>query len=228
MMSDPLNSTVYYDPFDSMADLLKALEAVEDSKKSGTRAERFSCRGGSHNDDDCDKENHHNNISTPQNKYHLRQHTPKRHEYPQSESSWAETSEDEASEVGSDADEEEEIEVGNDADDEEEFKINKIIACKSMTLKEWKDVCSKMNTNEITNGSRWIQEKELDGADLEKCEQRFLVKWDGLSFLHCSWETKTDLVELCEGAKGRLSTFFRKAEGGLLYDVDERLDGVSL
>ena len=219
MMSDPLNSTVYYDPFDSMGDLLKALEPVEDCKE----------RGAMRSDDGSDKENEHNNTDvSPQNKYHLRQHTSKRHDYPQSESSWVETSEDEESELGSDADEEEGIEVGSDADDKEEFKINKIIACKSMTLKEWKDVCSKMNTNEITIGSRWIQEKELDGADLEKCEQRFLVKWDGLSFLHCSWETKTDLVELCEGAKGRLSTFFRKAEGGLLYDVDERLDGVSL
>ena len=121
----------------------------------------------------------------------------------------------------------------------EEIKINKIVACKSMTLKEWKGVCSKMNTTEITNGGRWIQETEEDaegtngdddddgGVDMDKYEERFLVKWDQLSFLHCSWETERDLVEFCEGAKGRLSIFFGKAEGGLLYDVDERLDGVS-
>ena len=83
-----------------------------------------------------------------------------------------------------------------------------------------------MTTSEITYGSRWDQE-ETD-RDPGKYEERFLVKWEGLSFLHCSWETEKDLIELCEGAKTRMSTFFRKAENGLLYDVDERLDGVSI
>lgn len=63
--------------------------------------------------------------------------------------------------------------------------------------------------------------------NLDRYEERFLVKWNDLSHLHCSWETEKDLVEFCDGAKGRLSTFFRKSVGGLLYDADERLDGVS-
>ncbi len=45
--------------------------------------------------------------------------------------------------------------------------------------------------------------------------------------MHCLWDTERDMVEFCKGAKGRLSTFFRKAEGGLLYKRDERLYGVS-
>ena len=142
----------------------------------------------------------------------------KRLEYPQSESSEEENSEDEESEAGSDDDDENE--------EEEEIKMNKVIACKSMKLREWKAVCAKMNTSEITNGSRWIQEVD-DSVDLETYEERFLVKWNDLSFLHCSWETQRDLLEFCEGAKGRLSTFFRKARDCLLYDADERLDGVS-
>ncbi len=112
-------------------------------------------------------------------------------------------------------------------EEEEEVKINKIIAARSMTLAEWEKVCFKMNTSEVTYGSRWIQE-ETD-RDPETYEERFLVKWEGLSFLHCSWETEKDLIDCCEGAKTRLSTFFRKAQkNGLLYDVDERLDGVSI
>ena len=106
------------------------------------------------------------------------------------------------------------------------MKFNKIIAAQSMTLAEWENTCSTMNTTEITNGSRWIQEKS--DRDPSKYEERFLVKWEGLSFLHCSWETEKDLIEFCEQAKTKMSTFFRKAENGLLYDADERLDGVSI
>jgi len=114
-------------------------------------------------------------------------------------------------------------------EEEMEMKMNKVIACKSMTLKEWKVVCSKMNTSEVTNGSRWIQEETDESVDEEtKYEERFLIKWNELSFLHCSWETEKDLVQFCEGAKGRLSTFFRKQTDGMLYEPDERLDGVSL
>ena len=84
-----------------------------------------------------------------------------------------------------------------------------------------------MNTSEITNGSRWIQEEDTSVDPETKYEERYLVKWDNLSFLHCSWETEKDLVEFCEGAKARISTFFRKQVDGCLYEPDERLDGVS-
>ena len=143
-------------------------------------------------------------------KRHSRKRMTKRLEYPESESS-----EDE------DDDDDEHSEDGEDNDD---MKINKIIAAKSLTLREWKQVCEKMNTTEITNGSRWIQEED-PLQDPEKYEERFLIKWDGLSYLHCSWETEKDLVEFIDGAKNRLSTFFRKSENGLLFDADERLDG---
>ena len=161
-------------------------------------------------------------------KRHSHRRMSKRLEYPQSESSEEEnSSEDEASEVDYSGDEED----GDNNEEEEEIKMSKVIACKLMKLHEWKDVCAKMNTTEITNGSRWIQEVEDDTNNtvdnLDLYEERFLVKWNDLSYLHCSWETEKDLVEFCEGAKTRLSTFFRKAHGGLLYDADERLDGVS-
>lgn len=123
----------------------------------------------------------------------------------------------------------EDEESDEEGEEGEEMKMNKVIACKSMPLKEWKEVCSKMNTSEVTNGSRWIQEETDESVDEDtKYEERFLIKWNELSFLHCSWETEKDLVQFCEGAKGRLSTFFRKQTDGMLYEPDERLDGVSL
>ena len=153
--------------------------------------------------------------------------------------------EEDDDEEDDDEDNDDDDEEDDDGEEEEEIKISKIIACRSMTLSEWRVVCTWMNTTEITNGSRWIQEDSVapspsttsgagDAGDraaasgpVDKYEERFLVKWDDLSYLHCSWETERDLVEFCDGAKLRLSTFFRKAEGGLLYVADERLDGVS-
>ncbi|EJK61181.1 hypothetical protein THAOC_18377, partial [Thalassiosira oceanica] len=138
-------------------------------------------------------------------------------------------SESDFSDEGSDSEDDEEgdgdVYYEDDEEEEEEMKINKVIACKSLRIREWKDTCKNMNTTEITNGSRWIQDDDDDGVDLDKFEERFLVKWDQLSFLHVSWETQRDLEEFCDGAKVRLKTFFRKAEGGLLYEQDERLDG---
>jgi hypothetical protein len=218
-------------------------------------------------------------------KRHTKQRMSRQFHSPISSSSSSEESEDE---------DDDEVEEESEGEEQEEMKINKIIAAKSMTLKEWREVCSKMNTSEVTNGSRWLQDDLLIGdeganddgvevftmedgsgeeekkrgededggdkkstsggnnlemsdaqdstkppaskkkskkkkaaADPNKYEERFLVKWADLSFLHCSWETEKDLVEFCEGAKMRISTFFRKSEGGLLYEADERLDGVS-
>jgi len=141
-------------------------------------------------------------------KRHTKQRKSKRLEYPISEE---ESSEDEYEDSDS------------DEDDNEDMKIHRIIAAKTLTLKEWQEVCKNINTTEITNGSRWNQEE--DTRDPEKYEERFLVKWQNLSFLHCSWETEGDLVELIDNAKVHLNTFFRKSVNGLLYDADERLDG---
>eukprot|EP00584_Thalassiosira_punctigera_P005019 CAMPEP_0172532664 /NCGR_PEP_ID=MMETSP1067-20121228/5630_1 /TAXON_ID=265564 ORGANISM="Thalassiosira punctigera, Strain Tpunct2005C2" /NCGR_SAMPLE_ID=MMETSP1067 /ASSEMBLY_ACC=CAM_ASM_000444 /LENGTH=2277 /DNA_ID=CAMNT_0013317209 /DNA_START=169 /DNA_END=7002 /DNA_ORIENTATION=+ len=225
------------DPSNSIADLLKPIETMAKKKPRTSRgarqqaSKRSSLEGsdGSEDDEGSDEDDMYaspvkkrpssrrkGSAKSPA-KRHSRRRMSKRLEVPQyDESSEEEEEGSEESDEGESGDEEE--------NENEDMKINKIIACRSMKLKEWKGVCQKMNTTEITNGSRWVQEED-DDADLEKYEERFLVKWDNLSFLHCSWETERDMVEFCEGAKGRLSTFFRKAEGGLLYEPDERLDG---
>ncbi|KAL9182865.1 hypothetical protein ACHAXT_004144 [Thalassiosira profunda] len=216
------------DPSNSIADLLKTADEPAggggSKKRRGARVARSSLEGNG-SDDDMDEDD--DVYASPKKKKaarkgvvkspakrHSSRRMSKKLEYREPESSDEESSD------------EEEVEVDSDAEEEEEIKLSKVIACQSLTLKEWKEVCAKMNTSEITNGSRWIQgEDEAEPVDEEKYEERFLCKWDDMSFLHCSWETEKDLVNLCDGAKTRLSTFFRKAEGGFLYEPDERLDG---
>lgn len=133
------------------------------------------------------------------------------------------------SDGNSDVDQEEEEEKA-------ELKIQRIVATRSYSRRTWKDICKGMETSEVENGSRWFQSgkgKEED-VDLDKetkkrlddrFEDRFLVKWSDLSFLHCTWETREDLIDQIENAKNYLSTFFRKSVDGYLYDADDRLDG---
>jgi len=134
------------------------------------------------------------------------------------QSSEEDTESDEDAEL-SDSDEEFEVD-----DDEEPLKIQRIIASRSETRKVWKSIMKDMNTSEVEDGSRWFQ-KEIDSSQDHVYEERFLVKWADVSFLHCSWEMEDDLIEQVEGAKNYLNTFFRKSVNGLLFDLDERGDG---
>ncbi len=147
-------------------------------------------------------------------------------------------SDDEDEMESHDSDDENEQESDNSSNSEEEeseMKIQRIIAVRSEPRWKWKEICKNIHTSEIESGSRWFQDDEEEegeaGGDNENksrndtFEERFLVKWAGLSFLHCSWETKDDLIEQVEGAKTYLTTFFRKSVNGLLYDADDRLDG---
>jgi Chromo (CHRromatin Organisation MOdifier) domain len=69
------------------------------------------------------------------------------------------------------------------------------------------------------------KQKSFSGHDDDVFEERFLVKWWDLSYLHCSWEAQSDIVEQVESGKTALSTFFRKSINGVLYSADERCDG---
>ena len=107
--------------------------------------------------------------------------------------------------------------------EEEPFKIQRIIASRTLPRNVWTKICQKMNTSEIYDGSRWVQDPP-DETD-ETYEERYLVKWADMSYLHVSWETEQDLMEFVEGAKIYLKTFFRKSQHGLLFSADERCDG---
>jgi hypothetical protein len=111
--------------------------------------------------------------------------------------------------------------------DLEPLKIHRILASRTETLATWKVICSNMHTSEIDTGSRWYQETTNDTVDLENVfEERFLIKWTDLSYLHCSWETQADLEKYTlNSAKIPMTIFFRKMHNGVLFSSDERCDG---
>ena len=88
------------------------------------------------------------------------------------------------------------------------MKIHRIIASRSEIQKVWRDIYSHMNTSKVDNGSRWFQiSGESSEEDEMKFEERYLVKLSGFSFLHCSWETKEDLIDQVVNAKTCLTLF---------------------
>jgi hypothetical protein len=130
-----------------------------------------------------------------------------------------------SSEEGGEEESHESEEEGEE-EEEESLKIQRIVASRSETRRKWQEECKKINTSEIDYGSRWFQKEEnVTEEDLDAFEERFLVKWADLSYMHCSWETQDDLIDQVEGAKTYLTTFFRKNVNGLLFDADERNDG---
>jgi len=118
-------------------------------------------------------------------------------------------------------------------EDEGELKVQRIIACRSETVCAWREICNKMNTSEIENGSRWFQDDSDSDSDDDSgngkpdntFQERYLVKWSDLSYLHCSWELENDLMDQVENSKTYLTSFFRRSENGLLFTADERGDG---
>jgi hypothetical protein len=119
----------------------------------------------------------------------------------------------------------EEEEEDSDVCYDSEMKIQKIIASRSETRKRWQEICSKINTSEIENGSRWIQEKDDDITTMDQLEERFFIKWVGFSFLHCSWETRRDLTKFIEKSSTLIRNFLTKFPSGLCFNAEERGDG---
>ena len=138
----------------------------------------------------------------------------------------------ETANASSSSSESEPEEVSDEEEEEEEpLKVQRILASRTETLQKWKEIGARMNTTEVTYGSRWFQSSDGEdkdptttSSDPNSFQERFLVKWSDVSFLHVSWETESDLVEQAD-AKSYLTTFFRKSVGGLLYSQDERCDG---
>lgn len=131
-------------------------------------------------------------------------------------------------EVESDSSEECSEEESDEGEDEgDEIRIQRILASRTEKRSKWREICQAINTSEIDTGSRWFQggsDKDDPSTD-DTFEERFLVKWSDLSYMHSSWETRDDLIDQVEGAKIYLSTFFRKSENGILFSADERCDG---
>lgn len=122
----------------------------------------------------------------------------------------------------SDDDEEE-----DDDEEGQELKMQRILATRTETKAKWREICKSMNSSEITAGSIWDQTNNNNPSedDDEVVEERFLVKWADLSYLHVSWETQADLLDQIPKAKSYLATFFRKAQQGVLLSPEDRNDG---
>lgn len=52
----------------------------------------------------------------------------------------------------------------------------------------------------------------------EQEEERFLIKWKNLSYIHASWETEKNLLEVDRNVKGKIQRFREKEMMGLLTD----------
>jgi len=157
---------------------------------------------------------------------------------------------DSESEDESDSDSNSDSDSDSDSEDEKsDIKIQRILAVKMESKRQWRIIMRKISTSEIESGSRWFQEnldtEEDDDDDnnghndndnndnndndndseLDKFEERFLVKWSDLGYLHCSWELKQDLLDQVEGSKQYLTTFFKKNHGGFYFHPEDRMDG---
>ncbi len=234
------------EPTESVADLIKATSWIT-STTTNTNGKKQNNNATSTRKSSLERNSRKRNIpKLPKSPAvrHSRARRQMKIETQPSESDEDEDDEDTDEEM-EEYEEDEEMDVGDDEegmeedDEENEIKIQRIVAVRSESKRKWKEICKDVNTSEVENGSRWFQQgntnigimdDEDGGAEKKEeiddvFEERFLVKWADLSFLHCSWETKDDLIDQVEGAKNYLSTFFRKSVNGFLYDADDRLDG---
>ena len=114
----------------------------------------------------------------------------------------------------------EENSSGSEDSDGFEYRVQHILAMKTMTPAEWRDVCEAMNTREITRGSAWKQPDEEYYDNSNYVVTKYLIKWMHASYLHVSWETEKDLLD-CVGAtaKTQLKKFhIRIALGQELFE----------
>lgn len=111
-------------------------------------------------------------------------------------------------------------------DSDDEVRVERIIASKCLRKSEWIKVCENKRTSEIINGTRFLNDESAPTTKEDDVfEERFLVKWYDLSYLHCSWETEPDLMNQNDNFATLKRLFFKKSVGGCLFSVDERGDG---
>jgi SNF2 family DNA or RNA helicase len=89
-----------------------------------------------------------------------------------------------------------------------------------MTQKEWRKITDNVNTRELTKFSVWQQPDDEYYDDSDVIIEKFFIKWIHASYLHCSWETETDLMEMVgPTAKQYIKKFrLRAIEGTELFE----------
>lgn len=89
-----------------------------------------------------------------------------------------------------------------------------------MTAREWVPITDKMWTREITKGSVLQQPDDEYYDPSEIPVEKFLIKWVHASYLHVSWETEKDLIDLVgNGVKHSIKKYLqREAERRDLFE----------
>jgi hypothetical protein len=102
------------------------------------------------------------------------------------------------------------------------YRIQYILARKDMSAKDWITICGGMYTHEVTRGSVWQQPDEEFFDPSPKPVEKFLIKWVHASYLHLSWETEKDLLEIVGStAKSAIKKFrLREYYGEYLIIID--------
>ena len=102
-------------------------------------------------------------------------------------------------------------------DDAVDYRIQYILGAQLLTPAKWRTILAPMQTREVTRGSVWQMPDEEFFSDSDVPVERLLIKWQHASFLHVSWETEQDLLDLVKGTsvKNAISKFRNRELLGL-------------
>jgi hypothetical protein len=105
------------------------------------------------------------------------------------------------------------------------MRIEKILSHQISPLDRWQQILSEMNTREVVRGSVF--------ENMEESTERFLCKWVGLSYVHCSWETKAALQKMTVNGSRMVNKLLTRTEEEpdvdvAAYTVIERILGYML
>ena len=84
-----------------------------------------------------------------------------------------------------------------DEDDDIEYRIQYILDARLLPASEWRPICLLLDTREVTRGSVLKQPDHEFYDNSPQVIEKFLIKWVHASFIHLSWETEKDLLDLC-------------------------------
>ena len=84
-----------------------------------------------------------------------------------------------------------------DEDDDIEYRIQYILDARSLPASEWRAICLLLDTREVTRGSVLKKPDHEFYDNSPQNIEKFLIKWVHASFIHLSWETEKDLLDLC-------------------------------
>ncbi|TMW60949.1 hypothetical protein Poli38472_000991 [Pythium oligandrum] len=106
-----------------------------------------------------------------------------------------------------------------DDDDEEEDASKKMTTAPDEAVDATEDTTERAENEGGTSDSKTDDEVVVidESRDADE-EERFLVKWKKLSYIHVSWELEKSLLEVDKNAKGKIQRFREKESFDLLSD----------